>query len=295
MLQTDYDGAIDEARNVLKELTDPTLKGYRALWNYLGGSASLLAGNSDLAIDFFKNAMKAAPSLKWMVTLAKSSGVESSEHIEDNDLNNVIENFEKQLKKYGLTSNRKYDKEEKFILDGILTGDAKEFEEAQKRLGILIGFEAGNVESDASPDPWWILSEKLCVVFEDHSEGTKEFFDATKARQVTTHDNWIRENLPVDADIEIIKVLITPLKKAHSGALPHLKDVYLWTLDDFKDWTKHILGILREIRNTYSSEGDLFWRDSVKDLYVSNHLSPNLLVEKIKLISAYDFFTDEQR
>ena len=293
MLQTDYEGAIDEARNVLKELTDPTLKGYRALWNYLGGSASLLAGNSDLAIDFFKNAMKAAPSLKWMVTLAKSSGVESFEHIEDNDLNNVIENFEKQLKNYGLTSNRKYDKEEKFILDGILTGDAKEFEEAQKRLGILIGFEAGNVESDASPDPWWMLSEKLCVVFEDHSEGTKEFFDATKARQATTHDNWIRENLPVDTDIEIIKVLITPLKKAHSGALPHLKDVYLWTLDDFRDWTKHILGVLRSARNSYNGEGDLFWRTTIKDIYIANHLSPNLLVENIKSITAYDFFTNK--
>lgn len=295
ILQTDYEGAVDEARNVLKELTDPALKGYRALWNYLAGSASLLAGNRDLAIDFFKYAMKAAPSLKWMVTLAKSSGVESSEHIEDKDLNSVIENFEKQLKKYGLTSNRKYDTEEKFILDGILTGDAKEFEEAQKRLGILIGFEAENVESDASPDPWWMLSEKVCVVFEDHSEGTKEFFDATKARQATTHDNWIRENLPVDADIEIVKVLITPLKKAHSGALPHLKDVYLWTLDDFRDWTKRILGVLRDARNTYSSEGDLFWRNTVKDIYVSNYLSPNLLVERIKSISAYDFFTDEQR
>ena len=293
MLQTDYDGAVDEARNVLKELTDSALKGYRALWNYLAGSASLLAGNNDLAIDFFKKAMKAAPSLKWMVTLAKSSGVESSEHIEDKDLNNVIENFEKQLKKYGLTSNRKYDKEEKFILDGILTGDAKEFEEAQKRLGILIGFEAGNVESDASPDPWWMLSEKLCVVFEDHSEGTKEFFDATKARQATTHDNWIRGNLPVDADIEIVKVLVTPLKKAHAGALPHLKDVYLWTLDDFRDWTKHILGVLRDARNTYNGEGDLFWRNTVKDIYVSNYLSPSLLVENIKSITAYDFFTKE--
>jgi hypothetical protein len=292
MLQTDYDGAVDEARNVLKELTDPALKGYRALWNYLAGSASLLAGNNDLATNFFKNAMKAAPSLKWMVTLAKSSGVEISEYIEDKDLNGVIENFEKQLKKYGLTNNSKYNKEEKFILDGILTGDAKEFEEAQKKLGIFMGFDAGNVESDASPDPWWMLSEKLCIVFEDHT-GAKEtsFLDATKARQAATHDNWIRENLLLDDDAEIVKVLVTPVTKTHDGALPHLKDVYIWTLNDFREWTTYVLGILREIRNTYSSEGDLFWRDSVKDLYVANRLSPNLLVEKIKSSTAYDFFT----
>lgn len=294
VLQTDFNGAIDEARNVLKELTDPALQGYRALWNYLAGSASLLAGKSDLAIDFFKNAMKAAPSLKWMVTLAKTSGVETSEYIEDDDLNNVVENFENQLKKYGLTSNRKYNNEEKFILEGILSGNAKKFEEAQKRLGILMGFKAGNVEDDASPDPWWMLSEKLCIVFEDHTDAKEtSFLDATKARQATTHDNWIRDKLSLSDDVEIIKVLVTPVQKTHEGALPHLKDVYLWTLDEFREWTTKLLAILREVRNTYSAEGDLFWRNSVKDVYLANGISPELLVKKIRSLTAYDFFINK--
>ncbi len=294
MWQTDYSGAIDEARNVLKELTDPNLKGYRALWNYLAGASAILAGNVDLASDFFMNAMKAAPSLKWMVTLAKSSGIKSENVIDESDLNSVIEKFEKQIKKFGLTSNRKYDKEEQLILDGIMNEDAKKFEEAQKRLGLLIGFEAGNIEDDASPDPWWILSDNLCIVFEDHSEGTAEYFSATKARQATTHDNWIKENLPVDKDIEIIKVLITPVKKAHKGAFPHLKDVYLWTLDEFRRWTVVILGELRARRNEFSSEGDLFWRVDTKDSYIRNKLSPKILVDSIKKISAYDYFKSNE-
>lgn len=294
MWQTDYSGAIDEARNVLKELTDPNLKGYRALWNYLAGASAILAGNVDLASDFFMNAMKAAPSLKWMVTLAKSSGIKSEDVIDESDLNSVIEKFEKQIKKFGLTSNRKYDKEEQLILDGIMNEDAKKFEEAQKRLGLLIGFEAGNIEDDASPDPWWILSDNLCIVFEDHSEGTAEYFSATKARQATTHDNWIKENLPVDKDIEIIKVLITPVKKAHKGAFPHLKDVYLWTLDDFRAWTTIILGELRARRNEFSSEGDLFWRVDIKDCYIKNKLSPKTLAETIKKTSAYDYFKSNE-
>lgn len=294
MWQTDYTGAIDEARNVLKELTDPNLKGYRALWNYLAGASATLAGNVELASDFFMNAMKAAPSLKWMVTLAKSSGIKSEDVIDESDLNSVIEKFEKQIKKFGLTSNRKYDKEEQLILDGIMNEDAKKFEEAQKRLGLLIGFEAGNIEDDASPDPWWILSDNLCIVFEDHSEGTAEYFSATKARQATTHDNWIKENLPVDKDIEIIKVLITPVKKAHKGAFPHLKDVYIWTLDDFRAWTIIILGELRARRNEFSSEGDLFWRVDTKDSYIKNKLSPKILAETIRKRSAYDYFKSNE-
>jgi len=292
--QTDYVGAIDKARNVLKELTASELRGYRALWNYLAGTASLLAGKNDLATDFFTSAMKSAPSLKWMVTLAKSSGVESTKYIDDSDLNTIIEKFEKQIRRWGLTSNRKYDKEEKFILDGILKGDSKEFEEAQKRLGILLGFDAGNIENDASPDPWWILSDDLCIVFEDHSDGSSEYFSANKARQATTHDNWIRENLPVKDDIEIIKVLITPVKKANRGAFPHLKDVYLWSLTDFRDWTKKVLGELRTARNEYNSEGDLFWRENTKDRYIKNGLSPDLLIAEIKKTVAYDFFKSNE-
>ena len=294
MWQTDYTGAIDEARNVLKELTASELRGYRALWNYLAGTASLLAGQSDLATDFFTSAMKSAPSLKWMVTLAKSSGVESTQYIDDSDLNTIIEKFEKQIRRWGLTSNRKYDKEEKFILDGILKGDSKEFEEAQKRLGILLGFNAGNIENDASPDPWWILSDDLCIVFEDYSDGSTEYLSATKARQASTHDNWILENLPVKEDIEIIKVLVTSVEKAHSGAFPHLKDVYLWTLNDFRDWTTKTLGELRTARMEYNSEGDLFWRENTKDRYIKNGLSPELLIAEIKKTIAYDFFKSNE-
>ena len=290
MWQGDYDGALDEARSALSKLTDSKLKGYRALWNYLAGASCKLAQNS-LSTTFFENAMKAAPALKWMVTLAKSANTVTDDIIDDSDLNPIVEKFENNLRSMGTTSNRKYDAEEKFILENIMNGDAKQFEEAQTRLGNLIGYEAGNKEVDAAPDPWWMLSDKLCIVFEDHSDATSEYFNATKARQVTTHDNWIREHLPVSKDIEIIKVLVTPTKKAQEGALPHLKDVYLWELDNFKKWVQEILCKLRSMRSEFSMEGDLFWRENTKDRYKIIHLDPLSLVAKIKEINAYDFYT----
>ncbi len=295
MWQGDYSSAVECARNVLLELNHQNLKGYRALWNYLAGSAAHL-NNKDakLAKDFFENAMKGAPALHWMVSLAQSTKSEIS-IIQESYINGIIENFEKNIMKKGFTSNKKYDKEEKFILDNIMLNDASNFEEAQKRLGEFIGFQSGNIEDDGAPDPWWILSNKHCIVFEDHTEATSEYFQTIKARQVTTHDNWIRERLSVDKDIEILKVLVTPTIKAKDGAIPHLKDVYLWSPKDFRAWTIKVLSELRKLRNSHAGEGGLFWMEEAKETFLGLRLNPYALFEDIKKKNAYDFFISNNK
>ena len=63
---------------------------------------------------------------------------------------------------------------------------AETFEQAHKRLGELIGFDARKVEQDASPDPWWMI-DGVCFVFEDHANALpSSVLDATKARQAAT-------------------------------------------------------------------------------------------------------------
>lgn len=295
MWQGDYSSAVECARNVLSELNHQNLKGYRALWNYLAGSAAHL-NNKDakLAKNFFENAIKGAPALHWMVSLAQSTKCEIS-IIQESYINGIIENFEKNIMKKGFTSNKKYDKEEKFILDNIMLDNASNFEEAQKRLGEFIGFQSGNLETDGAPDPWWILSNKHCIVFEDHTEATSEYFQAIKARQVSTHDNWIRERLSVDKDIEILKVLVTSTIKAYDGALPHLKDVYLWHPKDFRDWTIKVLSELRKLRNSHAGEGGLFWIEEAKETFLGLRLNPYALFEDIKKKNAYDFFISNNK
>jgi hypothetical protein len=51
--------------------------------------------------------------------------------------------------------------------------------------------------------------------------------DVTKARQASTHPNWVRANLPLSQTAEILPVLISPVKVADTDALPHLGEVSL--------------------------------------------------------------------
>ena len=62
--------------------------------------------------------------------------------------------------------NRDFAARESEIRNGLAT--AKTFELAQQKLGEHLGFSAGKEESDASPDPWWMIGEKV-IVFEDHA------------------------------------------------------------------------------------------------------------------------------
>ena len=159
-------------------------------------------------------------------------------------------------------------------------------------MGELIGYRAGKIETDASPDPWWQLSEKMFIVFEDFTDAqaTTELC-ATKARQSATHDNWLREKLVLGDDVEIIKVLVTSVKKAKDGALPHLKDVYLWERDKFVEWALKILPTLRELKMKFGSEGDMSWRANAAEIYDNAGLSIASMSSMVKRINAYQYFS----
>ena len=64
-----------------------------------------------------------------------------------------IERVETALAAVGKLDNRAYTRREREILEGLAGAEA--FEMAQKELGELLGFDAGKVKKDASPDPWW--------------------------------------------------------------------------------------------------------------------------------------------
>ena len=289
----DFLSAANEAKAVLDSLTDSDLRGYRALWNYLVGSAYMKSGAQyrTTAKEYFEVAMKGAPSLSWLVKLAKMTFDGELINTYSDDIGATIDNFEQKIINLGLTSNRKYDAFEKSIYDG-LRGDSKQFELAQKNLGELIGYRAGKIETDASPDPWWQLSEKMFIVFEDFTDAqTTTELCATKARQSATHDNWLREKLVLGDDVEIIKVLVTSVKKAKDGALPHLKDVYLWERDKFVEWALKILPTLRELKMKFGSEGDMSWRANAAEIYDNAGLSIASMSSMVKRINAYQYFS----
>jgi hypothetical protein len=287
----DFSNAFDACRSVLGVLNHKDLRGYRALWSYMAGSAAWLAhslsgvsGMDAQAREQYANAQKAASGVPWLARLAKLQpvGTQVSGAVSP-ALCAQVENLELVFEKFGTTHGRKYDEEEKLISTNIKENDSEKFELAHKHLGDLLGFKAGKVQSNGSPDPWWMLSDDVCLVFEDHSEPKESDgkLDVSKARQVATHPNWIREHLKLPEAVNVIPVLVTPFAKAWPDAMPHLKEVCVWNLNEFREWATKALILIRELRRDFPGGGDLIWRATAADKLQHGGLDAQTIVDSL--------------
>lgn len=266
--QKDFEEALGYADRVLGVLKAPELRGYRALWHYLAGSAAWLSANAGgkevlvtRARDEFARAKDAATMLPWLVALTRYSDAREEPGEDDNTvILEQVERMEAALLKLGTSYERGFATREKEILDGVSATDNVQFENAHKLLGELLGFDSDNEETEGSPDPWWI-SSKICLVFEDHSDADPaSALDVTKARQVSSHPAWMRKNVPASSEAEILPVLVTPVSQARKAATPHLESVSVWKLEDFRAWAKTAVVVIRELRTSLTTSGDLMWR-----------------------------------
>jgi hypothetical protein len=297
---SDYLTALEESRKVLSVLSTPELRGYRALWLYLAGSAAWLActnGTPALeatAQEYFTQASSAAPGVRWIKSLGKTDPKDTSSN-EDSLLSVIIERLEQRLTDLGTLHDRKYAEEEGFILNNIDERTKDLFEPAHERLGRFLGFDAGKKESKGSPDPWWIVDQTLCFIFEDHSnaEATSSL-DVSKARQAATHPNWVHANLPLNKDAEIVSILVTPVKVADWDALPHLSNVAYWDIDSFRQWGKDALKIIRELRRDFPGAGDQSWRDFAMKRYRSLGMDPRSLQLRFRSSNASEILRPKE-
>ncbi|MDJ1177850.1 DEAD/DEAH box helicase family protein [Roseofilum sp. BLCC_M91] len=304
----DYEKAIAECESVLTSLDDDTdnVKGYRAFWNYLAGSAAWLGAKEynstsieSKARTFFKKASEIAPEVNWFIKLSRLQTDGQNPSGEDPSWIVVIENLETQLTKLGTRNNNKFDRELKFITSGIINQEitpetsskeknklSSNFEEAHKRLGTLLGYKAGNVNSTATPDPWWIVGDFLCIVFEDFSSATPEkVLPVDKVRQAVLHPNWIKDNEKIELSIsaQITPVIISPCSKIDKNALSHAEGVFHWSLKDFQEWTFSAITAVRELRSSFSGEADIEWRKQAIQKYRDNKIDPESLLASLKL------------
>jgi len=283
--QSDFEQAAEKAERIVGQLASPELRGYRALWYYLSGSACWLAATEGIknyearAREKFTAGKSAAPALPWLVELSRL-GFAENPAMDDSPLYRQLERVESILVKMGTLHDRAFARREKKILEGLAT--SKSFEEAQRLLGETLGFVAGKVEADASPDPWW-LSDAICFVFEDHAGANPtSTLDATKARQVASHPNWIRANVPPAKEADILPVLITPVTQVTTGGAPHLTDVALWSLSEFRKWAEAALSTIRNLRRKFSEPGDMYWREAAADAFKAGELDARVLLVTLR-------------
>jgi hypothetical protein len=286
--QGDHEAALAKAERVLGGLDSPDLRGYRALWHYLAGSAAWLgarAGDPSLCAKSrmqFGKAKGAATGISWLVALARYQAKEEPGDSRQSSLIEQVERVESVLAQLGTVHDRSFAQREKLILQGLASKGKGPFEEAHRLLGDLIGFVAGKEETDGSPDPWWIAGG-LCFVFEDHAGAEDDSaIDVTKARQVASHPNWMRQHVEACASVEILPVLVTPVAKVKEGAVPHLQEVALWPLAEFRSWAETALATVRELRSSFIEPGNLIWRARAAEQFEQNGLDAHGLAAVLK-------------
>ena len=264
----DASKALSNCRHILGKLTHPNLRGYRALWHYLAGSAAgQLSGTENDAyhkasLEHFLEAKKAAPIISWLNSLAidTSAHQDPQNEFQDPETQFQVDAIERLFTSMGTATNRKFETTVFKISKGLAS--ANTFEQAQVELGELLGFTAGNDERDASPDPWW-FGAKVGIVFETHANADRSVvLGATKSRQASTHSEWLKMYEESANGKTITPILLTPSTVAGSGAAPTLKSVLYWELEQFMAWVQRVINVMRELKGEFPGEGDLVWKET---------------------------------
>lgn len=282
----DFESALAHAEAVLGNLTKPQVRGYRALWHYLAGTAALIgnerSGDSLLAAKsdhHYEKAYQAAPDVSWLHGFAKTSSL-VDRLTSPPSLIEQVERLGSNIAELGISHSRKFSEKEANILSGLAKPTT--FEQAQTALGMLLGFVSHKVEAEGSPDPYWICG-KTCIVFEDFVDTDENgALDVKKARQVASHPNWIRSNVQGLEGCEIISVLLTPARNIRSAAIPQVAEVYLWERSEFDAWVTRAFQEIRRLRTVFSEEGDLEWNAEASEALQAAGLDIQSLVTYLK-------------
>jgi hypothetical protein len=290
--QGDYAAALASAESALAGLEEPDLRGYRATWHYLAGVAGWLGAEvgriprlAAKARTHFEAAKGAASNIPWLVRLSRyqvDRGVDAER--ENIAALEQIERVETVLEQLGTVHDRSFTRREKEILEGLASKD--NFEQAHRLLGEILGYQAGKLEGEGSPDPWWIAGG-LCLVFEDHAGAEDDaVIDVSKGRQVSSHPKWMRANVKASSNAQILAVLVTPARKMKSAAAPHLDGVALWPIDNLRKWAERALAAVRELRKTFVEPGDLEWRAKAREVFEQNAFHAHGLFAELETVPA---------
>jgi hypothetical protein len=300
-----FEKAFEESRAVVTALSGDEVQGYRAFWYYLAGSAAWLAANNpnnkvvsmeSVAREFFGRAASTTDSVRWLFELSRLSSIEiQPDQVEAFRLAAVIEGLETQLSRLGTVNDNKFEAEIKHILENLNMTKEKEskfFEEGHERLGQLLGYNAGNSEVNAAPDPWWCVSDDFCIVFEDHSiDSLNTPLGANKVRQAASHPNWIKQNLSLRNNAYIISVMVTPCEKIEHGAIPHTGEVCYWNQKQFIQWATNAVSIIRSLRRSFPGEANLAWRQTAMQAYRDQGIDPASLANTLQSHKLVDLKT----
>lgn len=286
--RNDYDNAMIQIGQILEQLNENDLKGYRGFWYYIAGITAWLAVKNGISSyqnqinENFQNAAKCTSSVTWLHNLARKK----DEIFQKNDeyLPHLIEGLEIQLDKIGRTNDSKFESKAKEIITKISSLDGKEFEEGHESLGEFLGYQAGNSNKIAAPDPWWIIGDSLCFAFEDKiHENAKTPIHVKDIKQASGHPLWLRENInTLNGKTRIIPVVLTTSIQIDEPAVTFSEGIYYWNRSEFVDWAIKAIQVIRILRKRYNGSGDLVWRSEAIEEFIKAQINPANLINNLE-------------
>jgi len=258
-----FDVALSSAKDVLACLAGGhELKGYSALWNYLAGSAAYQEEEKDIAKEHFSAAFSCVSTLPWLRQIQKltSNRLPQTPMIIMHEAR--IERIEHILEKFGKINSVKIERYFNSIRDGLSSTQSQPFEEAQVKIGLLLGFIAGKTENSGDPDPWWIIG-KEGIVFEDYTAtGEKPIISKEKTLQAKAHPDTLKKTHP---HVNFSVVLCSTSRTLHYAAEPHTEGVYFIHKDEFCEFSEQCFKLIRSLWDTFQSSGNMRWREDAAE------------------------------
>ena len=255
----DFDSALSAAKDVLAKLEGGNdLKGYRALWNYLAGSAAYQTNQPQVAQEHFAAAFSCASALPWLKQIQELISDQNQTVPVDIIYGERIERIEGIFERFGKSGSAKIEKYFQTIREGLSSSESKPFEDAQVKLGRLLGFESGNTERSGDPDPWWIFGRQG-VVFEDYTAtGENPVVSKKKTLEAKAHPDTLAAEHP---GVNFSVVFCSTSDKLHFAAEPHTGDVFFISVEDFKKFSEDCMTTMRTLWDSFRSPGIIEWRE----------------------------------
>ena len=257
----DFDSVLSAAKDVLAKLEGGNeLKGYRALWNYLAGSAAYQTNQPQVAQEHFAAAFSCASALPWLKQIQELISDQNQTVPVDIIYGERIERIEGIFERFGKSGSAKIEKYFQTIREGLSSSESKPFEDAQVKLGRLLGFESGNTERSGDPDPWWIFGRQG-IVFEDYTAtGENPVISKKKVLQAKAHPNTLAEKHP---GVSFSVVFCSTSDKLDLAAKDHTGNVFYISVEDFRRFSEECMNIMRKLWDSFQSPGVIEWREFV--------------------------------
>ena len=277
----DYKEAFKKVSDIIGFLNMPILNGYRSYWNYIGGTLSCFLveeGNMEyksIGLEMFQEVLKDNISVKWITTLEQKLYDTKEIKIEDNYVGEVLPQLERILLEY--PTKNKLEKQISIILKNLTdTSDknGQKFEHGHMELGRLLGYISKNINTDGAPDPYWIIGD-VCIVSEDKIYKSEKEIPICDAREVSTHEKWMRQNEPlITKKTQIYTVLISNSQRLDADAKHIVDNIYYLNYTEFIEWAKKALATIRNIHSTFVEEGNCEWRQATFYELKQNRVTP---------------------